>query len=171
MKEPEPARSRPRRLPGQPWLSAVILASWLLLQGSLAPAHWIWGAILALALPWLVRDFIGPPWRVRAPAAMLRLAAVVLWDIVRANLTVARLALHPRVRPRPAWVVVPYTLQEPRAVALLASIVTMTPGTVSCVVDEQRRRILVHALDAPDPAAVRTEILGRYERPLKEIFG
>lgn len=171
MKEPNAAPARARRLLSHPTLSAAILASWLLLQGSLAPVHWIWGTVFALLLPWLLRDFIGPPWRAGAPGAVLRLAVVVLWDIVRANLTVARLALHPGVRPQPAWVLVPYTLQEPRAVAVLASIVTMTPGTVSCVIDEQRRRILVHALDAPDPAALRAEILDRYETPLKEIFG
>nr|WP_222623043.1 Na+/H+ antiporter subunit E [Ramlibacter cellulosilyticus] len=155
-----------------PWLSAVVFASWLLLQGSLAPVHWIWAAVLALVLPWIAHDFIDTPVvPVRAGAAMLRLAACVLWDIVRANLTVARLALDPTREPRPAWLRVDSSLQDPRALGLLATIITMTPGTVSCVIDEERRRIHVHALDAGDPAAVVAEILERYERPLQEIFG
>jgi multicomponent K+:H+ antiporter subunit E len=88
-----------------------------------------------------------------------------------ANLTVARLVLDPRRQPAPRWVVVEHTLRDPRAVTLLATIITMTPGTVSTVVDEKHSRILVHALDAEDPQAVAAEILERYGRPLQEIFG
>jgi multicomponent K+:H+ antiporter subunit E len=161
-----------RRWFAHPWLSVLILASWLLLQGSLDPVHWLWGGILGLLLPWLAHDFIdAPAGPVRSVRAIARLASRVVGDIVRANLTVARLVLDPRRQPRPAWVWVDSTLQDPRAFVLLATIVTMTPGTVSCVLDEQRRRILVHALDADDPQAVAAEILQRYEQPLKEIFG
>lgn len=171
MNRDSPAGPGPRRWLAHPWLSLLVAASWLLLQGSLAPVDWIWAAILGLLLPWLAHDFIGAGSQARAAGALLRLVPRVLWDIVTANLAVARLVLDPGRRPRPAWVRVPYTLHDPRAVALLATIITTTPGTVSCVVDEERREILVHALDTPDPAAVAAEILARYERPLKEIFG
>lgn len=161
-----------RRWFARPWLTATILASWLLLQGSLAPVHWLWGLALGLVLPWLVHDFIDVPTSpVRGMAVMVRLALRVLWDIVVANATVARLVLDPRRQPNPQWVEVHYTLEDPRGVVLLATIITMTPGTVSCAIDEKRRVIVVHALDAPQPQAVAAEILERYERPLKEIFG
>jgi multicomponent K+:H+ antiporter subunit E len=68
---------------------------------------------------------------------------------------------------------VPITLAltHPTAITLLATIITTTPGTVSCIVDEERRLILVHALDCDDPAAMAREIKQRYEAPLGEIFG
>jgi multicomponent K+:H+ antiporter subunit E len=161
-----------RRWLAHPWLTALIAGIWLLLQGSLEPVHWLWGLLLGLVLPWLAHDFIdAPATPVRAVAVMLRLMARVLLDIVRANLTVARIVLDPRRQPKPAWIPVQHGLRDPRAVVLLAAIITMTPGTVSCVIDEERRRILVHALDPGDPAAVAAEILERYEQPLKEIFG
>lgn len=161
-----------RRWLAHPWLSALIAAGWLLLQGSLAPAHWLWAGLLGLVLPWLAHDFIDtPPGRVRSPRAMAGLLLRVLWDIVVANLTVARIVLDARRQPQPAWLEVEHGLGDPRAVALLAMIITMTPGTVSCVVDEKRGRILVHALDASDPQAVADGILASYGRPLKEIFG
>lgn len=159
-----------RRLFAHPWLSAGIALVWLLLQGSLGLADLIWAAVIGLLLPWLVQDFIGPGTRPRAAGVALRLAATVLWDIVLANMAVARLVLHPGVEPRPAWVRVPYTLSDGRAVALLAMIITNTPGTVSCMVDEKRRDILVHVLNTTDPDAIVAEILQRYEQPLKEIF-
>jgi multicomponent K+:H+ antiporter subunit E len=56
------------------------------------------------------------------------------------------------------------------AIAMLATIISTAPGTVSCIVDESRARIFVHALDCADPAALVSHIKQRYEHPLKEIF-
>ena len=160
-----------RRWLAHPTLSVLIAGSWLLLQGSLGPADLLWAVLMGVGLPWLVQDFLGPGQPLRAAGVAFKLVFVVLWDIVVANLAVARIVLHPGITPRPAWVRVPYTLTDARGIVLLATIITTTPGTVSCLVDEDRREILVHALDADDPGAVAAEILHRYERPLKEIFG
>jgi multicomponent K+:H+ antiporter subunit E len=166
-----PAPAAPRRWLAHPVLSVLLAAGWLLLQGSLAPAALLWAAVFGLGLPWLLHGFLQPGQPLRRPAVALRLAGVVLLDIVLANLAVARIVLDPRRTPQPAWLVVPSGLRDPRGLALLATIVTNTPGTVSCVVDEERRSLLVHALDAPDPQAVVREIANRYDAPLQEIFG
>ncbi|TFY96843.1 Na+/H+ antiporter subunit E [Ramlibacter rhizophilus] len=175
MNSPHPESSRQRwgthRWFAHPALSVLIAVVWLLLQGSLAPVHLLWAAIMGLVLPWAVDGFIGEGARPRAGGTALRLAGRVLWDIVKANLVVARIVLDPRSTPQPAWIRVPYVLEDARAVMLLATIITNTPGTVSCVVDEERREILVHALDAPDPQAIVDEIVQRYELPLREILG
>ena len=171
MKPPSAVNAGPRRWLSHPWLTVIIAGSWLLLQGSLAPVHWIWALILGLALPWLAHDFIGPASRVRATPMILRLALRVLGDVVVANIAVARLVLTPGRQPRSLWLRVRHGLEDPRAIALLATIITTTPGTVSCVVEEERGEIVVHALDATDPEAVAAEILQRYAEPLKEIFG
>lgn len=161
----------PRRWLAHPWISVFIALAWLMLQGSLAPVHWLWGAILGLVLPWAAHDFIGPSSGVRPTAAIPRLVLRVVADIVVANLVVARLVLDPWRQPRPAWLRVRHGLADPRAVALLATIITTTPGTVSCVIEEESGDVLVHALDAEDPAAVAAEIMERYVAPLAEIFG
>lgn len=153
-----------------PSLSVMLAAAWLLLQESLALPQLITAAVLALVIPRLVDGFLGPAVHPRAWGTVLRLTAVVLWDIVTANIAVARIVLTPGAVPQPAWVPVPLDAQHPTAITLLAAIITMTPGTVSCVVDDRRRSILVHALDCDDPAALAAEIKGRYEAPLREIF-
>ena len=101
---------------------------------------------------------------------MLRLAGVVLWDIVLSNFTVAWLVLWPGARPKPCWVVVPLAIHHPVAISLFATIITTTPGTVSCDIDESTGQILVHALDCDDPVAAAAQMKHRYERLLKEIF-
>jgi multicomponent K+:H+ antiporter subunit E len=154
---------------GHPWLSVLLAVSWLLLQHTLAPVHLISAVLIGLVVPRLLHGFLPGMATVRLVPAV-RLLAVVLWDIVLSNFVVARLVLGPLSRPRPAWVTVPLALTHPTAISMLASIITTTPGTVSCTVDEQRRPILVHALDCSDTAQMAADIKARYEGPLLAIY-
>jgi len=154
-----------------PIASFFVLVVWLALHSSLAPLHLISGALLALLIPLLLNRALDDPVRIRRPGVALRLAAVVLWDIVVANLAVARRVLGPLARLKPGFIEVPLDLAQPDAVALLASIIAITPGTVVADIDDERTRILVHVLDLNDPAQLIAEIKHRYERPLREIFG
>jgi multicomponent K+:H+ antiporter subunit E len=157
-----------RRLP-HPVVSGLVLAVWLGLHASLAPIHVAGGVLLAVLVPRLLHRSLNGMGRVRRPGVALRLAGVVLWDIVTANVAVARRVLGPMSRLRPGFIEVPLDLAHPDAIALLASIIAITPGTVVADIDEAR--ILVHVLDLADPGALVSEIKHRYEQPLKEIFG
>jgi len=162
----------PPRKPGwlsHPLLSLLLGASWLALSHSLAPVHLLSALLIALIVPRLLHPFLGDHARIHWGAA-LRLTAVVLKDIVVSNITVARLVLGPLPRMQPAWLPVPLACDHPRVNALFATIITTTPGTVSCVVDEQRHVILVHALNCDDAQAMIDDMKTRYEAPLLQIF-
>jgi multicomponent K+:H+ antiporter subunit E len=154
-----------------PLLSAGIALAWIALVRDAGAAHLILALALGIAVPLFTARFSPEPAHVVRAGAALRLLLVVAWDIVLANLAVARLVVGPTARLRPAFVEVPLATQHPFAIGLLATIITMTPGTVSCAVDRERRLIHVHVLDAADPAAVVADIKRRYEAPLQEIFG
>jgi len=160
-----------RRCLAHPVLSALIAAVWLALAGSIALADLLAAALIGLAVPRLAHAFLGPGVQLRRPLVMLRFALVVVRDVLRANVVVAWIVLNPWSCPRPAWVRVPLTLTHPSGIALLATIVTTTPGTVSCLIEEERRELLVHALDCADPDALAADIKARYEAPLIEVFG
>ncbi|MEZ5616526.1 MAG: Na+/H+ antiporter subunit E [Rhodocyclaceae bacterium] len=153
-----------------PALSVVILLLWAALNNAVSPGTLLLGAALGLALPLLTRRFWPDAPRLRRPGVALRLAARVASDIVVANLGVARRVLGPLSRLQPAFVEVPLDLADPFVATILASIVSLTPGTVSIDVDRTRRVLSLHALDAPDPQALAAGIKARYEAPLKEIF-
>jgi len=170
------ARKTNQRRPQPGWfahpvLSLLLVAAWLLLQQSVLLPHLITAAVLGLGLPRLLHGFIGEGTLPRKPMVALRFAGIVLWDIVISNLTVARIVLLPRSNPQPAWVRIPLEIRHPSAIVLLATVITTTPGTVSCVIDDERHEILVHALDCNDPEAMAEQIKQRYEKPLKEILG
>jgi multicomponent K+:H+ antiporter subunit E len=153
-----------------PLVTSILFGAWVVLVTRPSVGHALLGAALAVALPLLTRRFVDRPIRLRRPGAAALLALTVLWDIVVANIDVARLVLGPIGRLRPRFVTVPLDVAHPNAIALLASIITMTPGTVSCDVRVAERRILVHALDVDDPDALVRQIKSRYEQPLGEIF-
>lgn len=158
-----------------PWISLGLLLAWPLLVGGMSVLVGIGAVVLALGLPLLSRRMQPATRPARRPLAILRLIFIVAWDIVVSNVVVARLVLGRMSALRPTFVEVPVETDHPIVLNLLASIITMTPGTVSATVDGgaagTRPRILVHALNCDDPPALAADIKSRYERPLLEIFG
>ena len=152
-----------------PVLSLLLAVTWLALSRSVAPVHLLTAAALGLLIPRLLRGLLLEGNSVRWGAA-LRLTGVVLWDIVVSNVAVARLVLGPMGRLQPAWLRVPLASDHPRVNSLFASIITMTPGTVSAVVDEQARCIWVHALDCDDAIEMVNAMKARYEAPLLHVL-
>lgn len=158
------------RLFPHPLLSATLLLVWLLLNNTLAAGHVVLGAVLAVAIPLAIEPF----WRreriFRRPQVLLKLVPIVLWDIVVANVTVALLVLGPIGRLKPRFIEVPLQVTHPYAISALASIVTMTPGTVSSEISADHKRLLVHGLHVPDEAAAIAGIKSRYESLVMELF-
>ncbi|WP_424682139.1 Na+/H+ antiporter subunit E [Frateuria sp. YIM B11624] len=162
--------SRIRRWLPHPLMSAFLLLAWLLLQRSLAPGTLLAGVLLALGLGWAFGKLRPPAARVRNLPLLVRLLLRVVVDIVRSNLAVARIVLRPRGQVRSGFVSIPLELTDPYGLAVLACIITSTPGTIWVDHDSARRVLLIHVLDLVDEAAWIGDIKHRYERPLLEIF-
>jgi multicomponent K+:H+ antiporter subunit E len=154
----------------QPMFSLFLLLIWLLLVNSAAPGQIVLGAFLAVTIPLFTIRFWPDQPCMRRPLTLIVYLAVFFWDIVVANLTVARLILGPTRRLRPAFIRLPLDLENDFAITLLAHTISLTPGTVSAQVAEDRRSLLIHALDLDDEALLVKRIKQRYEAPLKEIF-
>lgn len=159
-----------RRILPHPLLSAILLLSWLLMVNDFSLGHWLLGALLGLVIPLLCRHLLPIMPRIRRPGLLLRFILMVLYDIVVANLQVAKLVLGPRSRLQPGFVEIPLELTDDLAITILASVITLTPGTCSADLSADRRILLVHGMDVPDPQSLAADIKARYEAPLKEVF-
>lgn len=153
-----------------PLLSLCVFVVWLLLVGSLEPGHLLLAAALAIVLPRFAHRLRGAHAGLRRPWRAAHLFGRVLWDIVVSNLQVARLVLGRESRIRPGFFWLPLDLRNPHAIATLAGIITLTPGTLSAEVSADDRYLLVHSLDLQDVQGAIEQIKQRYEAPLKEIF-
>jgi multicomponent K+:H+ antiporter subunit E len=155
----------------QPLVSLAILALWLAIAPAPSLGQLVLGGVVALAIPWVTHPFWPDAPRLVRPWVAVRLFLRVLWDIIVANVEVARLVLGPADRLHPVFIELPLEIEDPFVATILASIITLTPGTLSVDIDRARRVLLVHALDVSDvPAAIAT-IKRCYEAPLQEIFG
>jgi multicomponent K+:H+ antiporter subunit E len=153
-----------------PILSLMLLILWLLLVNSLGPGHILLGALLA----WLIPLFTGRFWEaqveIHKPLVLARFFGTVLWDIVIANVAVARLVVGPARNIRPGFVVMPLRLQGNVGVSLLANTISLTPGTLSAYLSRDRRHLVIHGLQMDDPDAIIATIRERYEQPLLEAL-
>ena len=154
-----------------PIASASFLAFWLLLNQSLSLGHLVLGAAAALVGGWSLAALEQPKARPRRLATMVRLAGLVFADIVRSNIAVARIILGFERRAwRSGFVEIPLDLRDPYGLAILACIITSTPGTLWVEFDAATGTLTIHVLDLVDKAEWVRTIKGRYERALLEIF-
>ncbi len=159
-----------RRWLPHPWMSAVLAVVWLLLANSASPTNLIGGVLLGVLIPLFTHRFWPERPHPRRPGVIARYVLRLVTDIVRANLNVARRVLGPNAHLKPAFIAVPLELQNDLAITILASTISLTPGTVSAELSADRRTLLVHCLDVEDTDALVREIKQRYEQPLKEVF-
>lgn len=159
------------RLFPHPMLSLTLLLVWFALVNSITVGHLLLGGFLGIVIPIMTSPYWPGRPKLRRPLGMAQYVVMVLWDIVIANIEVAKIILFKKPDEiRSQWVTVPLELTSAEAITVLAGTITMTPGTVSAMLSADGRSILVHCLDTDDPEAVRDEIKTRYERRLKEIF-
>jgi multicomponent K+:H+ antiporter subunit E len=143
---------------------------WLLLVNELSFGQVLLGSILGWAVPLYTARFWPEQVKVRRPQVLVRFLLVVLYDIVVANVTVARLIMGPAERMQPAFVTMPLELRSEVAISLLASTISLTPGTVSAFLSADRRCLVIHSLHTTEPDELVATIRRRYERPLQEVL-
>jgi len=159
-----------KRLLPAPLLSALLFVVWLMLNESASVGHVLLGAALAICVPWFTDRLRPDRPRITSWPSVLRLGGVVLKDIVLSNIEVARRVLGPEHLLTPGFVWVPLTIRDPHGIIALAGIITLTPGTLSAELSDDRRHLLVHAFNLTDADALVADIKARYEAPLLEIF-
>lgn len=152
-----------------PLLTAALFAMWVLLTG-FSPGHVLLGAVIALCVSRVMLSLDPERPRVRFGMAMVKLLGIVVADIARSNIAVARIVLFSPSGRKSGFIEMPTDLRDPYALATLAIIITATPGTLWLQHDARRHCILIHVLDLIDEEAWIALIKSRYEKLLMEIF-
>lgn len=160
-----------RRLFPHPLLSFLLFVTWMLLVNQIKLGSMVMALILGIAIPLMTAPYWPNRPVVRNIPAFAAYVLLVIWDIILANIQVAKIILFYRNdQIRSAWIPVPIELKTPEAITMLAGTITMTPGTVTADMSSCGKVLLIHSLHAPDPDAIRDEIKQRYETRLKRIF-
>ncbi len=156
------------RLVIAPYTSSILLIVWMALN-SWSFGHLVLGTFLALSIPWLLRNF-NPELPKADPKLAARYMGRLLVDIVLSSVEVARRICLPRDQLTPGFIAIPLELEGDLPLTILTSSISLTPGTVSVDLSDDRRWLYVHALHIEDEASIIDGIKQRYEAPLMEMF-
>lgn len=140
-------------------INLVVAIIWVLLQAEPTMVVFATGWIVGFALLVLFGPIIGSQGYVRRAFGVGRYAVVFLaafvascWQLIAISLTRPVRRLQPRI--------ITYDVRglTQLEVLLLSHSISLTPGTTTIDIDAARGRLVLHALDAPDPEELRRGI-------------
>lgn len=154
------------------FLTLVIALGWAAATGNFSSLNLIFGALVAGLGLFIVRD------KVESPRLLLRLrrigalAALFVYELFLSAVRVGVLVARPNLRAhlKPAIIAFPLTTTSDREITLLANLITLTPGTLSVDVSEDRKVLYVHAINVEDREALIRDIASGFEASVMEVF-
>jgi len=153
-------------------LTIVIALGWCAATDSFTLGNLVFGALLAGFALYLVRGKVGRPGFWRKALAILALTWLFIKELMLSAIRVGILVLRPNLRQRlrPMLIDYPLTVESDAEITLLANLITLTPGTLSVDVSEDRKVLTIHAVDVPDREAVIADIRDGFERAVARAF-
>jgi multicomponent Na+:H+ antiporter subunit E len=151
-------------------LSLVFAVVWVAVTGSATLHNLIFGFALSTLVLWIVRDEMGARGYWRRLGRILSLLSLFLKELALSAWKVAVLVMSPRMDLKPGIFAFPLTVTRDFEITLLANLITLTPGTLSVDVSEDRKTLFVHAIDCSDIEATKRDIASGFERKIMEAF-
>lgn len=150
-------------------LNFVLALGWGAVWGSFAPGSLLLGFLVGYAALRVTRPLYGPTRYFERAGRIVRLAGFFLVELVKSNARVAWEVLTPVTYSRPGVVAVPLEVESDLEILLLTDLITLTPGTLSLDLSEDRRTLYVHAMFIDDVEALRRELKDGMERRVLEV--
>ncbi len=151
-------------------LNGLLATGWAALWGSFAWPTLASGLVVGYFALWTVRPlfgettYFGRVWRV------IGLALFFLFELVVSSLRVVWDVITPDHRSRPGIIAVPLDVKDDGQIMVVANLVSLTPGSLSLDVSDDRKTLYVHAMFIDDPEESRREIKDGLERKVLEAF-
>jgi multicomponent Na+:H+ antiporter subunit E len=151
-------------------INILMSLAWGAVTGSFEVVNLVFGfALGALALG-LIREQVGTDRYARRMWQVASLALLFLYELVLSAVRVAAIVIRPKIELQPGIIAYPLTVDRDFEITMLANLITLTPGTLSVDVSEDRKTLYVHCIDVPDPQATIDDIKNGFERKILEAF-
>jgi multicomponent Na+:H+ antiporter subunit E len=144
---------------------------WAAMTGQFTPGNLITGFLLGYAVLFLLRRVVGGRQYFYKFGQVLRMLIFFLWELLIANLRVARDVLRPGpLRLQPRVIAIPIAVTGDMPLLLLAVMVSLTPGTLVLDISGDRKTMFLHHIHAPDEEQPKKEIKQGFERQVIDLF-
>lgn len=151
-------------------INMLLALAWAGVTGSFALSNVLFGFALGAIALFLIRREIGSLGYFARMRRILALVALFTYELVLSTWKVAVISISPRMDIQPGLFAYPLKLDRDAEITLLANLITLTPGTLSVDVSEDRRYLYIHALDCSDADELRQGIAEGFERRIMEAF-
>ena len=151
-------------------LNVFLALVWTFLQGELHASNFVVGFILGYLILAGSQHILGQKAYVSKMGQVLRFVVFALWEIFYASLALAWVIIQPELTLCPAIVAVPLDVQTDMEIAVLAGLITLSPGTLSVDVSSDRQTLYVHTMLLEDVDEFRREIKQGFERRVLEVM-
>lgn len=149
----------------------ILLAlAWVSLNGEFTNGNFVVGFALGLLILFFVGRGTNSPGYALKVRQVAGLSMFFIKELIIANFRVAYDVLTPGYHMRPGILAVPLDAKTDLEITLLANLITLTPGTLSLDVSNDRRTLYIHAMYADDPEAVKHSIKHGFERRILEVL-
>lgn len=152
-------------------LNIALAVIWAALTGNIGSVNLAVGFALGSAALYVTRPlFPGSERYFLRGFRWIRLILTFLWELVASSLQVVWDVLTPQHLARPGIIMVPLDSHSEMEILVLTNYISLTPGTICLDVTEDRGTLLIHAMFADDPDAIRDAIKQGVETRVKEAF-
>lgn len=148
----------------------LLAIAWVFSLGQLTVLNLAIGFILGYIVLWLARDLVGSGWYCSRVPKVVEFLLFFLWSLFWANLRVAYDVLTPRYHMRPGIIALPLDARTDNEITLLANLISLTPGTLSLHVSEDRQILYVHSMYIDDVEREKHKLKHNFERRLLELM-
>ncbi|SHG74777.1 Na+/H+ antiporter subunit E [Marivita hallyeonensis] len=145
-------------------LNVMLAVAWVAFTGTVSLSSLIVGFVIGYAALWLIQPLIGASTYHRRVYAWLKLIVMFHYELIVSSLAVAADVLTPKHRARPAIIEMPLDVKSDAGILLVTNLISLTPGTLSLDVSEDRKTLLIHAMFADDHDALRKSLKDGMER-------
>ncbi|SMQ60912.1 multicomponent Na+:H+ antiporter subunit E [Devosia lucknowensis] len=154
------------------FLVVILALVWAGITGSFSGLNLLFGGLIGAAAVYLLRDAMAGPRSPKRLGRILSLAVLFLYELVVSAVRVAAVVIRPDLSRavRPAIVAVPIALKSDVEITLLANMITLTPGTLSVDLSDDRSVLYVHALYMADREGMIADITNGFEKKVREVF-
>ncbi|MEM9418272.1 MAG: Na+/H+ antiporter subunit E [Planctomycetota bacterium] len=153
------------------FLTNLLLAlAWMAMAGSAGWASFLMGFAISYAVIAWLGSLLGHTGYTRKLPQAIGFVFFILWQLILSNLRVAYDVITPAANRSPAVIGVPLDVTTDAQITLLANLITLTPGTLSLEVSEDRKTLYIHAMFAEDREAFCREIKDGFERRVLELL-
>ncbi|KAA1178018.1 Na+/H+ antiporter subunit E [Rhizobium tropici] len=143
---------------------------WVAVTGSASFINLVFGFVLAAIALAIVRSSYGGVLYLGRARRILALLVLFIGELAKSVWAVAVAVMSPRIDVKPGIFAFPLTVDRDFEITLLANLITLTPGTLSVDVSDDRKMLYVHALDCSDPETIKRGIADGFERRIMEAF-